>query len=81
MVKEEQDLCGINVSERGKMYLELELLMEQCRNMAEHRHELEKDLKLHDVLLLLQILPAVRQDLGWIRLYTNNASDQDNSKP
>lgn len=81
MVKEEQDLCGINVSERGKMNLELELLMKQCRNMAEHYHELEKDLKLHDVLLLLQILPAVRQDLGWIRLYINNAADQDNSKP
>uniref|UniRef100_A0A0E0J8B3 Uncharacterized protein n=1 Tax=Oryza nivara TaxID=4536 RepID=A0A0E0J8B3_ORYNI len=80
MVKEEQDLCGINVSERGKMNLELELLMKQCRNMAEHYHELEKDLKLHDVLLLLQILPAVRQDLGWIRLYTNNASDQDNTQ-
>nr|ABA96894.1 expressed protein [Oryza sativa Japonica Group] len=52
----------------------------QCRNMAEHYHELEKDLKLHDVLLLLQILPAVRQDLGWIRLYINNAADQDNTQ-
>uniref|UniRef100_I1R534 Uncharacterized protein n=1 Tax=Oryza glaberrima TaxID=4538 RepID=I1R534_ORYGL len=80
MVKDEQDLCGINVSERGKMNLELELLMKQCRNMAEHYHELEKDLKLHDVLLLLQILPAVRQDLGWIRLYINNAADQDNTQ-
>ena len=80
-MKEEQDLCGINVSERGKMNLELELLMKQCRNMAEHYHELEKDLKLHDVLLLLQVLQAVRQDLGWIRRYTNNASAQDNSKP
>uniref|UniRef100_A0A0E0BQQ5 Uncharacterized protein n=1 Tax=Oryza glumipatula TaxID=40148 RepID=A0A0E0BQQ5_9ORYZ len=80
MVKEEQDLCGINVSERGKMNSELELLMKQCRNMAEHYHELEKDLKLHDVLLLLQILPAVSQDLGWIRLYINNAADQDNTQ-
>uniref|UniRef100_A0A0D9XY07 Uncharacterized protein n=1 Tax=Leersia perrieri TaxID=77586 RepID=A0A0D9XY07_9ORYZ len=80
MKEEEQDLREGVQSEREKMNFELDLLLKECSNLAKDYHELQKDLKLHDVLALMQLLPAIRQELGWTRLYINNGEDQDNTQ-